>query len=316
LQIKPGYSCTILLAGHLAVTGFINARQAAADKDHHAVLLQGRSRSQDMVDGSIASSTGGEFKNKTWLQIAQQVLQGYNTDVTVGPTAVNAGFPYPSVQVQTGESPFDLLDRIGRKRGLTMTEDATGKLTADGTMSGAPQGRLVEGQNIKSMQVTIRDDNLPNAILGLGQNLGTDDVNGNAAAMIAAQTTFPGVTRFRPQHFLAESPLSQKEMQMRVDYEAQWLEYTTVEAIFTVYGWLDGGTTGDLWSPGAFVPVYAPMGMVDGVLGLKSVTFTQDSAGGTQSTLELVRTKNLTNNLAFTQDAPPATPITPPQDGQ
>lgn len=315
LQIVPGDPCTITLGGQLAITGWVNARQAAFDKDHHGVMIQGRSFTQDAVDSSMMQS-GGEFKKQTFMALANTVLSPYGITVSDGGLTSVQNQPIDSVQIQPGESAPNMLDRLARMLGIHLTENETGQLMATPDMTFGQAGQVTEGYNIKSAQITISDAEVPRKTVVLAQNMGTDEEWGNRVSQIRASMLNPNIDRVRDRLIIAEGPMNQQQAVNRVNYEALWSSWATIDALITVYGWLDGGTTGKLWTPGTHVPVQTAMGMINGDLGLKAVTFSQDSAAGTQTTLEMVRVKDLANRLKLLGDPGQAQADPPPPDGQ
>jgi prophage tail gpP-like protein len=72
--------------------------------------------------------------------------------------------------------------------------------------------------------------------------------------------------------------------------EAEYRQALAVDATISVYGWLTGGKSGDLWKPGHTVKIKSPMAKLPtDALWIRAVTFTQDNNAGTQTHLELVR---------------------------
>jgi prophage tail gpP-like protein len=69
LQFKPGDLCTIIMAGQLAVTGYIETRQVAYDANQHGVMLIGKSMTAPAAKSSVSTKTGN-FDKKNILQVA------------------------------------------------------------------------------------------------------------------------------------------------------------------------------------------------------------------------------------------------------
>src|SRR5882724_2163642 len=62
MRIIPGQLCTVTLAGNLAITGFVNTRQAFYDVRRHYVEIQGSSNVMSLAQSSAVTKTG-EFKD-------------------------------------------------------------------------------------------------------------------------------------------------------------------------------------------------------------------------------------------------------------
>ena len=96
--------------------------------------------------------------------------------------------------------------------------------------------------------------------------------------------------RYSPLLTPAEQPLkTQADVQDRAKNESIWHEGDIVQATITVQGWFRGsGATRDLWRVGEDVFVNSPMAMLDQVMSIQNVTFTQDRNQGTLTTLDVV----------------------------
>ena len=115
--------CTILLAGQLAVTGFIETRQVAYDANQHGVMLIGKSWTAPAARSSVDTKTGN-FDKKNILQVAQEVLADYPVGLKVVGTLDLT--PFDKLQNEKGELIWDFLERIARPRGVVMGSDEAG----------------------------------------------------------------------------------------------------------------------------------------------------------------------------------------------
>ena len=78
LQFTVGDGCTVLLAGRLAITGFITQRQTAYDATSHAVQLNGVSRTYFASTSSVGpDDKTGNFDNMAIGPIADKVLKPF-----------------------------------------------------------------------------------------------------------------------------------------------------------------------------------------------------------------------------------------------
>jgi prophage tail gpP-like protein len=284
LQFKPGDSCTITLAGITAVVGFIEVRQVAYDANQHGVMLMGKSLTAWAARSSVDTKTGN-FDDKNIVQVAQEVISQYNVGLkVVGSPDMT---PFPKLQNEKGELVWDFLERIARPRGVVMGSDSFGNFLLIGDHSFPIVTELVEGQNIKSCQCTIRHDLTYEQYDASAQHPASDDNSGTAASEINA-TAGGIVTKIVSKLITpAEQPVkTQAEIQARANNERGWHDYTEISATIVVQGWLRDYTT--LWTPGDPVHVFSPMAMLDNVLKIQNVKFTQDNNSGTTTTLDLV----------------------------
>ncbi|WP_028164127.1 phage baseplate assembly protein [Bradyrhizobium elkanii] len=295
LQFKPDDPCTILLAGRLAITGFIETRQVAYDAHQHGVMLIGKSLTANAAKSSVDTKTGN-FDNKNIVQVAQEVVAPYGVGIKViGAPDLT---PFPKLQNSPGELVWDFLERIARPRGVVMGSDAHGNFLLIGEHTGQVVTELVEGINIKSCQCIINHEHVYTEHDVRGQHAASDDNSGTKASELKCIAKGMSGAMFSKLITPAEQPVkTQAEVCNRARYEAIWHNGTNVTATITVYGWLRDEQA--LWAPGDDVHVYSPMAMLDMPMKIQRVTFTQDSQSGTQTKLDLVAPWLLRDSLGW-----------------
>jgi prophage tail gpP-like protein len=107
-------------------------------------------------------------------------------------------------------------------------------------------------------------------------------------AMMSTAADKPRCGLRRPV-IVAERYCTDEEMKTRVQMDSENRDAQSITATISVYGWLTGGKSGDLWKPGHTVKVKSKTaGLSQETLWLKAVTFTQDNQSGTQTHLELL----------------------------
>jgi prophage tail gpP-like protein len=284
LQFKPGDACTVELAGIEAVNGWIEVRQVAYNATSHGVMLIGKSVTAWAARSSVDTKTGS-FDGKNILQVAQEILAPYPVGIkVVGQIDMT---PFVHLQNEKGELIWDFLERLARPRGIVMGSDSEGNFLLIGDHTFATVTELIEGQNIKSCQCTIRHDQTYLKFAADAQATATDDRSGSDASELHAEVP----SRIQQPHSKlitpAEQPVtSQAEVQKRAENERVWHDDTEVQATITVQGWLCN--EGRLWTPGDHIFVRSPMAMLNQVLAIQNATFTQDSTNGTETVLDMV----------------------------
>jgi prophage tail gpP-like protein len=280
LQFVPGEEVIIELAGRVVLFGVIITRQVAYDAKSHGVVIQGVGITWYAARASILDKDSN-YDGMTFLQIAAKVLAptgvGFRVRGTIDPT------PYKRISPQHGEFIFPFLERIGRDRKVIVSVDETRfTFTGDHPESVRP-GDLVEGINIKKMQCVWTDDQVRSEYFTDGQTAGGDDKNMQDAAGQRAQA--PGsAARYSPLLSVVEHPVwDDHEIAKRNEAEQWWREGSKLEATITVYGWLN--PQNDLWAIYQTPYVWSPMAILDQMMVIKQVTFTQDNEGGSQTTL-------------------------------
>lgn len=283
LQFKPGDACTIQLAGQLALTGYIVERQTQYDANTHSVQLIGKSTTFWGYKSSVDTPTLS-FDNKTFEQIAREVLAKYPGQVTVVGT-LNA-LPFDKCSAQIGESCWDFLERLARPRGIVLGSDYKGDYVLIGQHTYPIIVELTEGVNIKACNCIISHDVFFENYEVRAQKAGNNQDFGPSANQLTCGV--PGTASAYSKLITpAEQPVkTQGEVCDRAYNEAKWHQGEIIQATVVVYGWTADGT--NLWQAGSDVFVNSPMAMLNMALKIQTVTFTQDDRGGTLTTLDLV----------------------------
>jgi prophage tail gpP-like protein len=283
LQFKPRDECAIYLGGLLAIAGFITTRQTSYDAENHQVQYEGVGLTWFAARSSILNKTGN-YDGMSFEDVADEVI---------GPTGVGIKIigkldptPFPRLSNEVGETVWDFLERIARVRGIVLGSDHEGNFLLIGDHYYVPTDSLIEGVNIKRMNAIIHVGDIFSEYRVRGQTAASDDQNGTAASEQEAWVE-GSANHYSPLLLPAEQPVwGQGELQTRAQHEAVWHEGTEIQATVVVQGWMK--PSGGLWQPGMDVWVRSPMAMLDLVMKVQTVTFTQDRASGTLTTLDLV----------------------------
>jgi prophage tail gpP-like protein len=313
LQFKPQDDCEIYLGGMLALTGIILIRQTAYAGKQHGVVLQGVTNTWAAARASIIHKTGifpGGF-----VEIAKQVL----APTGVGMKVVGAidGTPFkPPAKNEPGESIFSFLDRLARDRKVIIGSDRYGNFIFYGEKGAETQETLQEGFNILKMQCVISVVKARSNFETRGQRPTGEDSDEGTPRDRAEQKAVAGgsLKRYSPLLTIMEHPVwTPKEVALRNATEVMWNEGQEIEATITVQGWFT--SAGRLWEVGKEVMVKSPMAMLNEALTIETVTFTQDSGGGSITTLLCKNPAALnTTGINFgigAQPFPTSTPVNP-----
>lgn len=301
-RLKPGDRCDVALGGQLVIEGgYIKIRQTAYDAERHAVQVVAVAKSNTIREVSVDTSDGGQFRNYTFQAIANKVLApaGISLRLVNPPAAANS--PFRQVIVQTGETIAELLERLGRQRGLWQWIDVDGTILA-GNPAGGSGSTLEEGVNIVQASSYIEYP-WADSVVMYSQTSGSDDLWARRAAHIGAETSIPGGDAGKKVIGLAEHADTQQDLQARTDQEAKEINAATHRDLITHKGWYRPGTSA-LWKPGDGCEVKSPMlyPFAGGKQNLKvwAVTCSQAAQTGTITQVELV------NEATFQQQFPDA----------
>jgi prophage tail gpP-like protein len=284
LQFKPGDACQIAMAGQLAITGWIDTREIAYDADTHEVLLIGKSDTNQAARSSVDHPTGN-FDGQNILQIGNTVSSRYGVQVL--PVGTVDQQPFDKMHCEKGELVWDFMERICRLRNTILGSDSLGNFLMIGDHNYNPVQNLIEGVNIKRCNCIISTANLFGVHQAVGQTAASDDNSGTAASELMCEVPGGNVNLKAMLITTVEQPVkTQAEVCKRASYDALWHESTQIQCTIIVQGWTRDGV--NLWRAGDHVYVYSPMAMLDMVLAIDRVTYTQDSSSGTQTQLDLV----------------------------
>jgi prophage tail gpP-like protein len=290
LRIRPGDSFTLFLAGHLVMTGFVTTRNVYFDATQHTVNLTGVSFSHQIALGAAITPTG-QFHGQGLQQMAQQLLGPMGIGMTllgdqIGQVLMDK---FPRAAINPGETVHAFLERYARPLGAHISSDEFGNLVfIAGQMGGT--AAVIEAQNILigREEISVQNTN-PNDVGATGASPGANEQNGPDINSLLGQASplasfgGGGVAK----GILSEIPAwTKKLLEGRSKTETQHDAMETIIVTVVVYGW--EYTPGALWFRGQSVHVKSPMLMMDEPLTARKVTFTQDSASGSRTTLELV----------------------------
>ncbi|MRI57625.1 hypothetical protein D8770_27480, partial [Methylobacterium sp. DB1607] len=185
-RLVPGSRVDIALAGKVVIArGYVKSRQAAYDANRHAVQIDGYSQA-GLISNVSVNTPGqtGQYRGYTLEQIANGVLKPHGLKFRLDKPPAGADHPFPQVMVRHGESPFELIQRLCRQRGVWISADADGTIVGSG--GGTSKGIVFqEGRNILAANCRIEMPEVDKIIIS-GQQPGTDTLFGNRAAEVGA----------------------------------------------------------------------------------------------------------------------------------
>lgn len=287
-RIQRGDAVTMALDGDVVLTGWVDDFAPSLAAETHGVRVSGRSKTGDLVD-CAAIVSGGEFKGYTLAAIARALCHPFGIAVVAGDT----GAPFADVQIQPGESCFDVIERLCRLRGFLACDNAGGALvlTRAGADGFGRAGPLVEGRNIVAANGKLSFASRFSTYIVRGQQAGSVDISGPQASQPEAQVKDAAVTRYRPKLIIAEAPGGLADMAQRARWQQRTDAAEGTQASVTVTDWRDA--TGALWTVGDLCAVDSPsLGLADDLL-IVETTFTQNEQG-TQTALQLMPPDALT----------------------
>ena len=272
VPIAAGMSCEIASRDDVLITGYIDKLSISRSGSDHSIRVSGRDKSGDLIDCS-AMNTPGTWKGVSVETLAKELCSPFGIEITV---EGSTGASIPSFALEQGEKVYDALKRAAKIRGLLLYPDGSGKvkISAIGSKEGAP---LVEGKNVLTCAIEYDMSQRFSDYVVKGQQQSTDDMFGEAAAGVSAETKDPAVKRYRPLVIRAESQVSSSGAQTRAAWEASTRAGKSVTVTATVFDWRQ--PDGSLWLPNLLVQCTFPTLSLNEKLLVASVVHTQGTEG-------------------------------------
>ena len=254
------------------------------DALRHTVRVVGRDLTCDLIDGSAVHKTW-QWHNVKIDQLARDLIAPYKLKLIVD---ADIGEPFPSYNIQEGESVFECLSRAARLRALLLTSTPDGDLLITRAGKETLDTGLAEGDHIKAARADFNWAERYSKYIVKGQSrLGWDGETEHAAS--SGEVVDERITRPRPLIVLADTQGDNATLAERAEWERNVRRGRSVRGSITVQGWQR--PDGKLWMPNALVPVTSPLLWLTQPAALLIVgcTYTMDDRSGTLTELAIAR---------------------------
>jgi prophage tail gpP-like protein len=291
MAFQPGQNCQVMIGSDLVITGYIDRYVAEISADNHTVMISGRSLSEDLVDCGAFISGGTGFTDDssesfqvlggTALSIAQQLAQPYG--VTINSNAAGASTQIPQFNINFGETPWEIIDRICRYSNLIAYDLTDGSvILADSSSPGAMASGFVQGQNIEQATVAYSmDQRFQQYDAHILSSAAFLDQQG-LQATTSGTATDGGVPRFRKRFIVSEQTIRGINIaQARATWECNRRKARSQSVIVRCDAWRD--QAGTLWDLNMSAPlvlraIKITSSTTDPFL-IAAVTFMRDETG-------------------------------------
>lgn len=128
LPFKGGQACKVYADGELILTGHIELLSVSYDSGQHTISFQGRDRTSDLLDSSLAGLT---LKAPiTLATLCRRVIKHLGSDLTVVDDANAKPFKQAEdiASPDPGENAFTFLEKYSRKRQVLLSSTPEGNL--------------------------------------------------------------------------------------------------------------------------------------------------------------------------------------------
>jgi prophage tail gpP-like protein len=247
MRVQPGQSCELWFGGDKMLTGWIDAAPIAYDATSIKVSVKGRSKTADLVDCS-APDKPGQYMGLSVLSLASELARPFGVSVR---SESGLQDPISDVQVEQGETAFNVLDKVLRLRALLATDDGDGNLVL--TRAGGVRNAtaLVLGENILTGQAERDAAKRFRTYIVKGQRSGSDEDFGVSASEGEGSATDSAIRAQRRKVTVASGQADGRMCADQAAWECASAFGNSWKATYTVQGWRQGD--GALWAPNSNV---------------------------------------------------------------
>ncbi len=278
--IKKGDSIKLYLDSDLLITGIVDAVKKSISASDFTISISGRDRTKDLVDCS--ADVGAQFNNLKLEKLCEKLFTPFGISVIA---KVDTGMAIPTVSVSQGDSPFEIVEKRARQKGLLLISNVDGNVEITTPASVSAFNALVLGENLLSCATSSEENNQFSEYKVKGQNNLDEEGVGGFAVM--GKSTDLNVTRYRPLIIPAENITDNSQAKKRAEFEAITRAAKAGRVSCVVDGFRQ--SNGQLWSVNQLTRVHAPLlDLINETLLITSINYSL-SDEGELTTFELMR---------------------------
>lgn len=289
--IKAGPPCEVYLGDDLVMTGYIDTFVPSYDASEVTWVVQGRSKTSDLVDCS-AIYKSGQWSNVKLDRVARDLCAPFSIEVLV---ECDLGAKFPRVSIEQGETCFELLDRLAKQRAVLLTTNEKGQLVLTQASEQGMGASFILGENILAARgnFSMRDRASEWIVKGSGYG-GGSTWDATATTTIGGQkavVTDPNVPRYRPRILIAEDVTTVAGASKRGQWQMQRSIGEGTQTEITVAGWRTQGLRGDsgpIWRINRMAHIEDEMQGLDDNWLIVTVTMMEDEKSGREAIINLM----------------------------
>lgn len=277
ITVEPGQEMRVLLGDDPVITGYVDRVRLSVSGASHQMTISGRGQGQDLVDCSAILPTmaiGGSGLQADG--IIRPLAQVFGIDVAVQGD-ISASGAVPQFNVNLGETPWDIIDRITRWAQLLCYEGADGNLVLSRVGQQSMASGVQEGVNLEQADATFSMDGRFSDYFAFVQSVDQfSQIGGQGDVGRVKDATVP---RYRPRAIISEQTQNGQPIAMqRLNWEKARRIGQSQSIEVTVDSWRD--SAGKLWTPNYLVPVNIPsLKIISQTLVIGEVEFSRGEDG-------------------------------------
>jgi prophage tail gpP-like protein len=256
----PTKPAQVYLGEELVITGYVDTYTAEYDAGEHQVNVQGRSKTEDLVDCSLFpdEKEGWSIYAATLREAAERVCKPFGIEVSLpdGNPEIDKTVVFP---IHLGMTCAQMLAHLANATQTLMWDDPQGRLVFSKVGTKRAATALIEGENCEVGRSRISAAEAYSDVIVAGQmpNPFFDDAQKTYLNELGRSDRDAKLGRYRP-HAVAVDSIG-RDPHWPKDY-ANWTiarQYGRGHIVeVTVTGWRDGA--GALWTPNTVVNVICP----------------------------------------------------------
>ncbi|MGO4379747.1 phage baseplate assembly protein [Pseudoduganella sp. RAF53_2] len=272
--VFPGDPCEVYLGPDPVIKGYIDRFDPAIGPEEHSIQVSGRGRCADLVD-CAAEWPGGQISSASALSIAQKLCEPYGLSASC---ATDPGQPIPQLILNSGETAFEVIERVCRFAALLAYEGPDGNLVLSRVGTDKTASGFKEGVNVERAAIAYTADQQFSEYLVVRMAMDVLQDLGDGGNVVA-KVVNPNVKRHRRRIIVAEGGDAGSQVaEQRAVWEANRRFGRSAQLRLSTDGWRD--SAGLLYWPNKLVDLELPTLKATGKTWLISeVTFRRDMRG-------------------------------------
>jgi len=294
-------------ANYPLINGYIDGVKLKLSGQSTQMSIQGRDITCDMID-SAAIAPSNTWTKAKFSKIIRAIVLPFG--ITVDTSQLIIDEEIDKFTLQNGETAYEAIERLCRSQAVLPLTDFEGNLlltySADTTVKADED--LVVGDNVLEVEREASWADRYSEYFCRGQRSGKGKAwDGRITQMVAVATDL-AIDRYRPMVFMSENKATDRNLQSRVNWEAQVRAGRGTFYNVVVQGWFQHNAITRaktrLWTVNERVNIKVPRWGVDEQQLITAVDYHIDESGGRKTRLVLknvdVYKSNPTEEVALT----------------
>lgn len=280
--IKDGDLCEVFLGDEKLLTGYIDSVEASVSSSERTIEVSGRSKASDLVDCSADGKSA--YTGLKLEALTEKLISPFGLTVTLD-EGVTTGAVIQNVGVSIGDTPFEILDKRVRQKGLLLLSGTDGNILISKPGNEYADSGLTLGENILSCSASFDSKDRFSVYKIKAQN--NFEMEGLSGFQVLGRASDSNVKRFRPLVMSAANAMGALEAKTQAEFEAITRAARARKISVSAQGFFQ--RSGKLWKKNQVVKLNAPaIGVENDELLISDITYTLDE-NGSVTTFGLMR---------------------------